>query len=599
MRKAKWIFFGYLALVVLIVGGIAVSFNAVPPHDPHSLYYPLIGMIKTLDPSEVNDQIGADLVGLCYESLYNYKYKVRPYEIFPELAAEMPRLSPDGMTMTIPLRHGIHFYDPHHEVFKDGVGPELKASDVVYTFKHLCDFNFGSPNYSLFQGVFAGGDDWWEYTKKTPEAQIDWDKPIEGIAALDDYTVQFKLTQPNPQLIYKLAFQSSGIVCRKAVEYYKDNFRRQSVGTGPYALDTFRPDERLVYVANPIYRGAPDIDGTTPLAENDPQRMPHVKRLQLDFFVEQLPVWLLFEQGLFDGLGDIPSDSFKGAIDEHGNLRESLKEKKIVLNKVPWASLDYIAFNMNDQVVGTNKPLRQAMSMALNRARYIKDFWMGRGVPANGLIPPGLTTYDPNHVDPYSQFDIPKALELMKEAEKVQHGKIPTIKMVMRDADTLSRQMAEFFTIQMRQIGVDLQPEFRDFARWQEMVDNRQTQIFDAGWIGDYPDEQDFFQLYYSKNIPNGGLNSCCYNNPKFDALYEKATIMQDSPQRRELYLQMARILDEDCPSIWVYYPVVYSLRYQWVGNTGWMDYGYGYRQYNTLDEKMRAQTFASGVFRH
>jgi oligopeptide transport system substrate-binding protein len=158
----------------------------------------------------------------------------------------------------------------------------------------------------------------------------------------------------------------------------------------------------------------------------------------------------------------------------------------------------------------------------------------------------------------------------------------------MRDAETLSRQMAENFSLQMGQIGLTIEPEFRDFARWNEMVDNRQTQLFDGGWVADYPDEQDFLQLFYGKNAPAMGPNSSAYVNPRFDQLYEQAVVMQDSPRRRELYRQMERIVMEDCPWLMIFYPKAFTLHYDWLQGSKPMDYGYGFRQFFTLDEALR-----------
>ena len=416
---------------------------------------------------------------------------------------------------------------------------------------------------------------------------------------MDDYrTVRLKFTQPNPQMIYHLAQETTGIVCRKAVDYWGDSFFQHPVGTGPYALEENLPDQRLVFVANPIYRGRPDIDGTVPLAVGDPRRMPHINRIQYDYFLEDLPSWLLFQQGMFDIMGDIPKDGFHDAI-RSGELTPALTKKGVRLDIVDEPTLDYIGFNLQDPVLGKNKPLRQAMSMAFDRATYLRNFKNGRGKAAIGLIPPGFPTYDSNIRNPYVEFNLGKAKELMKEAVKINEGPIPELKLLMRDSDTLERQMAEYFASEMREIGVDLKPEFRTWARWQEMVDNRQTQVFDAGWQSDYPDEQDLLQLFYSKNIPDKGLNSCCYSNPKFDELYEKAMVMQDTPERRRLYMEMQMILMDDCPAIWEFYWQRFQLHYDWIGDVKYMDYGYGYRQFYTLDEALRQGRFSSGAFKH
>src|SRR6266545_4646502 len=101
MRKVKWIFFAYLALVALILCGIAVSFGLVPTRDPHTLYLSYASNLKTLDPSNIQDVPGSKVAGQVFETLYNYDYETRPYQLIPEIASELPQVSPDGLTITI------------------------------------------------------------------------------------------------------------------------------------------------------------------------------------------------------------------------------------------------------------------------------------------------------------------------------------------------------------------------------------------------------------------------------------------------------------------------------------------------------------------
>jgi len=589
MRKTKWLLFGYVGLILLLIGGMGVSFKFTPPRDPHLLYLEYGGTIRTLDPAEVNDTVGAAFCGQMYECLYNYKFGVRPYELIPELASAMPEYSPDNTVVTIHLRKGIHFYDPDKKVFPDGVGPEVKARDFIYSFKRICDFNLGSSNYSVvFEGNIVGLDDWWDYTKNTPPEKVDWDRPVKGFEAPDDWTIRLTLTHPYPQLIYNLAQVPTAVVSKDAVRYWGQAFRRHPVGTGPYYIKELLPEQRVMLEASPIYRGKPDIDGNTPVPPAE--RLPHIKDVELDYFDEPVPAWLLFTQGLYDA-GGIPKESFNQAIRVGtGELTPELAKKGIILTKSPLAVTEYIGINMMDPVLGKNKPLRQALSLAFDRKTYIHNFANDRGQPAIGPIPPGFPTFDPTRVNPYTQFDLDLARQKMVEAVKINGGPIPPLSLLMRDADTESRQMAEYFSSQMRQVGVTLVPEYRDFARWEEMTDNRQTQLFDAGWEADYPDELNFLQLFYGPNAPAGNVNSTAYVNPKFDALYDQAKVMPDSPERRKLYRQMEEIVMEDCTWLLVFYPVDYGLHYDWIGGTKVMDYGYGFRQNITLDENLRSQ---------
>lgn len=594
MRKTKWIFFVYLAIVILFVAGVSISLSFTPARDPHTLYSEHPGMIRTLDPAEGADEPGAVIMGQFYECLYNYKFGVMPYELFPEVAADMPQYSPDGRQMTIRLRKGIRFYDPEKKVWPDGVGPEITARDVIYSFKRVCDANLTGVNYStVFEGRIVGIEDWWNYTKTLPDDKLDWGRPVPGFQILDDHTIRLTMPDPDPQMIYNFAASWTSIVSRDAVNYWKRDFRLHPVGTGAYYLKESLPEQRIVMEANPIYRGRPDIDGGTPLP--DAEKLPHIKRLEYDYFDETTPPWLLFVQGLSD-IAIIPKESFNQAVRiETGELSPSLRKKGIVLVKGDIPATDYVGFNTQDPVVGPNKPLRQAMSMAFDRGAFIQNFLNGRGTPAIGPIPPGFPTYDPNEVNPYTQFNLAAARAKMKEAVRINGGPIPTLRILMRGADTLNRQMAEYFSQQMRQIGVNVEPEYRDFARWSEMLDNRQTQLFDSGWVADYPDEQDFLQLFYGKNAPAMGVNSAAYVNPIFDKLYDQASVMQDSPQRRALYKQMERIVMEDCPWLNIEYSQGYTLYYDWLHGLKAMDYGYGFRQFLTLDENERLKRLKGG----
>ncbi len=593
MQKVKWIFFGYLGLVVLLIAGLAVSFVKTPPRDPDTFYYFTLANLKTLDPAEIDDTESAGVVGNIFETLFNYEYGTQPYKLIPQIASEMPKVSPDGKTMTIKLRKGIHFYDPWRKVFPDGKGPEIKAQDFVYSWKRIANFQLGNTaNYgAMFEGKIVGLDDWWNYTKNQPKGQIDWDRPVEGWQALDDYTIQIKLVQPYPQLEYNLAHEPTSAVCRQAVEKLGDDFKKYPIGSGPFAMKENLPEQRVVLVANPNYRGKPDIDGNTPVTPED--RLPRVKRIQLDYFAEPVPRWLLFRQGYFDVSG-IPKDAFSQAIGgANGSLTPEMEADGVTLTKSEVSETFFTYFNMLDPVVGKNKPLRQAMSMAFNRQKYIEIYLNGRGKPANGVIPPGFPTYDENHVDPYTQFNLDAARAKLRDAEKVNGGPIPELVWYIGDTSTEGRQEGEFFAQQMSQIGLKVRFEMRTWARMQEMVDGKEAQMFEFGWVADYPDEQTFLQLYYSKNAGVGGVNSCNYNNPEYDKLYEQAVVLEPSPERDVLYRKMQDIIREDCPTLLEFYPIAFGLKYPWVHGSKPMEYGNGQKMswmYISLDSKQREE---------
>jgi oligopeptide transport system substrate-binding protein len=590
MRKVKWIFFGYLLMCMLVLAAIGVSFAVTRERDPLTNYTSYAANIKSLDPAEIGDTESGDIAGNVFECLYNYSYDKQKYELEDALADGGYQTTPDGLSITIRIKRGVHFYDPDQVVFPDGVGPEVTADDFIYSWKRVCNFHLGiTANYAqMFQGHIRGIDDWFAYTQscKTPNL-IDWSKPISGLTAPDRYTLKIKLVTPFPQFQFNLAMIPTAVVCRAVVEHYGDHFRNHPVGTGPYILKKHLLEQQILFVENPVYRGGGTVQSGTKLT--DAERLPHIKRVQYDYFTEELPRWYNFLDGMLDSNG-IPKDTFQQAIHlGSGDLTEDMTRQGIRLIKSPEPQISYTGFNMTDPVVGKNKPLRQAISMAYNRAKYIELYLNGRGVEANGPIPPGFPTYDANRVDPYSKFDLAAARAKMKEAEAINGGPIPTLHMLIGATDTGATQDGDFFTAQMKQIGLNVDIDYTTWARFLQMIDEKQAQVYDLGWVADYPDEQDFWQLFYGKNGGPGGLNSCNYSNPAFDALYEKTQSMNPSPERDKLYEQMQDMVVEDCPWVFKFYPQTYLLYHDWEKKPRTMDYGYGMKAHLDIEFNQRS----------
>jgi ABC-type transport system substrate-binding protein len=591
----KWIFFGYLMLCILVVAAIAVSFAITRDRDPYTNYTSYGGDIKTLDPAEIGDEASGTIAGDVFECLYNYKYGAPKYELEPELADGNPVNSPDGRTMTIRIKPGIHFYDPEKAVFSDGVGPEVTADDFVYSWKRVCNFHLEvTVNYGqMFQGHIVGIDDWFAYTQSCKSAaDIDWNRPVEGLKALDRYTLQVKLVDPFPQFQFNLAMVPTAPVCRKAVEFYGDHFKDHPIGTGPYYIEQNLKEQQIVMQANPLFRGGNDVPSNNTLPAD--QRLPYVKRIQFNLFQDDLSRWFIFLQGLLDA-NDIPKDTFNQAIHiSSGELTDEMKQQGIKLTKDPSPEVLYTGFNMADPVVGKNKALRQAISLAYDRQKFIDLYLNGRGLAANGPIPPGFPTFEANRKAEFCRFDLDAARAKLKEAEAFNGGPIPTLHILFGDTTTATTQEGDFFVTQMKMIGLTVEAEYKPWPRFLQMVDEKQAQIFDLGWVADYPDEQDFWQLFCTKYAGPGGLNSCNYSNPTFDALYDKSSVMSASPERDAIYKQMQDIVLDECPWVFKLYPVGYGLYHNWENDSKPMDYGYGFKSRLQIDFKARSQWLKS-----
>ncbi len=208
--------------------------------------------IKGFDPTQADDMYTALELAKVYEGLLTYHYLKRPHELVPELASSMPMVSEDGCTYTFKIKPNVYFHDD--ACFNSGKGREVVAEDFVYTFKRVADPKVRSPWFARFVDKIQGLDAWRDQQMGT--RATNYDQEIEGIKALDRYTLQITLNKPWPQFMYMLTMGFTYVVPREAVQHYGPAFKNHPVGTGPFMLKApFNPQlNKLVYLKNPTFR---------------------------------------------------------------------------------------------------------------------------------------------------------------------------------------------------------------------------------------------------------------------------------------------------------------------------------------------------------
>ncbi len=203
------------------------------------------------DPAQLNDLYSRIITANIFEALYGYDYLARPAKVKPVLAEAMPEVSPDFRTFTVKMRRGIHFAD---DPAFGGQRREVTAADVVYSYKRIMDPANKSPLVSGIEEEKILGLS--ELRKKALDGgKFDYDTEIEGMRALDRYTVQFKLGEARPRFILTLADPGiMGLVAREVVEKYGEAIMEHPVGTGPFMLKEWRRSSKITLVRNPGYR---------------------------------------------------------------------------------------------------------------------------------------------------------------------------------------------------------------------------------------------------------------------------------------------------------------------------------------------------------
>jgi oligopeptide transport system substrate-binding protein len=518
------------------------------------LRYVLITQETGFDPAISRDLYSAKIVQSVFETLFTYDYLARPAKLVPLTAAALPEVSADGKTYTIRLKKGIYFApDPAF----NGKRRELTMADYVYSYKRLLDPQLASPHAWLLEGKVVGLDELAQHAKKT--GRFNYDAPVAGFELLDRYTLRIHLKQPDFNLGMTLAHEPTSAVAREVVEKYRDaqgQVMANPVGTGPYILTEWVRGSRMVLEASPGYRGyiwdwqpSDDPEDRQIVAKLKGKRMPQIGRVELYVMLEDQSRWLAFQSGqidLFQLEGALAPQALKD-----GKLKPELAKKGIYLSRIIDPEISYYYWNMKDPVLGglakEKIALRRAIAMAHNVQEEIDIVWNGEAVALEYPIPPGVVGHDPNYKS-LLQYDPAAANALLDKFgykkgrdgwRTLPDGKPLQIRFTAR-ADGTGQQHLEIWKKTFDSIGIRMQGERLQFPDILKAEKQCQLQSRICPWIADYPDGDNFMQLFYGPNI--GQNNNGCVEIPEYDKLYAESQKMPAGPERDALYRKMARI---------------------------------------------------------
>ena len=486
---------------------------------------------------------------------------------------------------------------------------ELTAEDYIYQIKRLASPETHSPILGLMSEYIVGLSSYAKLLRDRSKSGENFDlrdSSIEGVNQVDRYSYQIKVYGKYPQLRYWLAMPFFAAVPWEADDFYRQKglIKRNitmdwfPVGTGPYQLTENDPNSQMVLEKNPYYRAdyypaeGERSDTENGLLDDANKQIPFVDKIVFLLEKEQTSYWNKFLQGYYDVSG-ISSDSFDQAIQVGSGgdfgLSQEMAEKGVQLRTAVGTSTYYTGFNMQDAVVGGNseqaRKLRQAISIAIDYEEYISIFLNGRGIAAQGPIPPGIFGYKTgeagvNHKvyewqgSEVKRRPIEEARLLLAEAgypngRAVDSGEPLTLFLDAPSSGPEARAQFDWLRKQFQKLGVQLVIRSTDYNRFQDKMRNGQAQIFQWGWNADYPDPENFLFLLYGPNSKaiSSGENAANYQNPEFDRLFEKMRVMPNIFERQVLIDRMLKIVTDDAPWIWGYHPKQFSLFHTWNKN--------------------------------
>jgi len=585
-------------IIIIVVCGMALIFGCKGRTTSESgemvICRPLISKVHTLDPGNYRDVYSAQVIYQICEPLYVYHYLKRPYEMIPLTAESMPEISPDGLVYTIPIKKGVRFQDD--ACFPGGKGRELKASDFVFAVKRIANVRYASQNWSMLDDKIVGLNDFREYTKQfKKERDVDYSKEVEGLKALDDYTIQIKLVRPWPQIL-DAAFTdaSTAPIAKEAVDYYGEDIIAHPVGTGPFQLVTWQRGTYIELERNKNWRGelypseGDAGDKEKGLLDDAGKPVPFADRIIFRIIEEDQPSWLLFMRGQLD-FAAIPKDNFDSAVaSSRKELTAHMQDRNIKLIVYEEPSTFWIGFNLRDPLLGKNLPLRKAISRAIDRQKFNEILYNGRFRIAHSLIGPGLNSYDPGIIEAgYAKYDLAEARQLLKEAEKIHGGPIPKLTLSIPGTDTFFRQQGQFLQRQFDQAGIELEVDYMDFPTYVEKQNKGQCQMFISGVSAGSPDALDFLDSFTAKKFPPG-MNVFYYSTPVYEELFAKVQVMLDEQQRIPYYRKLERMVLDDYPAALMTHRTIFALSHEWYKNYKPVVFGYGFLKYHRVDIQQR-----------
>ena len=492
---------------------------------------------------------------------------------------------------------------------------ELTADDFVYEIKRLAHPKLNSPIFGLMSDYIVGLKEYGallaqEYKKirgRGEDAFLDLRNfPLPGAQVVDKYTYRVTLKGKYPQFAYWLAMPFFAPVPWEAERFYAQAGMRSKnllldwfpVGTGPYMLSVNDPNRQMVLVRNPNFRGEQYPSAGEPgdqaqgLLADAGKTVPFIDKAVYSLEKEDIPYWNKFLQGYYDASG-VTSDTFDQAVkvgaQGEAALTPELEQKGIRLVTTTAASISYTGFNMQDALVGglseRARKLRQAISIAIDTEEFISIFRNGRGIAAQGPIPPGIFGYEEGQagLNPYiydwvdhhaQRKSIADAQRLLAEAGYPHGRDAKTGAPLLLNFDTAasgpdSKSRLEWLAKQLKKIDVQLVIRATDYNRFQDKMLKGDAQMFEWGWNADYPDPENFLFLLYgpNKKVGSNGENAANYDNPEFNRLFEQMKNMDNGPARQQVINRMLDIARRDAPWVWGFVPKTYGLYHNWYFN--------------------------------
>ncbi|MEI6866822.1 ABC transporter substrate-binding protein [Flavicella sp.] len=469
------------------------------------------GNITTLDPAFAKDLRTIWATNQLFNGLVQLNDQL---EVEPDIAHSWS-VSDIGKTYTFFLRTDVQFHK--HHLFGLDSTRNVVAQDFVYSFNRLLDPKVASPGKWVL-----------EYVK--------------GFKAVNDSIFTVTLKQSFPPFLSLLSMRYCVVVPKEAIDYFKNDFRSNPIGTGPFYFKLWVENTKLVFRKNKYYHER-DSTGT---------RLPYMEAVAISFLTDKQSEFLQFVQGNLDFLNSIDASYKDDLLTTEGELTDRYQDK-INMISGPYLNTEYLGIYLDaDEDEVQSLKIRKALNYGFDRGKMILYLRNGIGTPAvNGFIPKGLPSF--NNMKGYD-YQPEKAKALIASYIEETGNKFPSVTI---STNSQYLDLCEYIQREVEKTGLNVEIDVMPPSTLRQTKVNGQLSIFRGSWIADYPDAENYLFIFHSRKFSPQGPNYTHYSNKQFDELFDKSIQTVDKLEREKLYQKMDSLLMESAPVIPLYYDEV------------------------------------------
>jgi peptide/nickel transport system substrate-binding protein len=513
---------------IFLLAALIVSCGTDRDHGDKMIFrYNESAGITSLDPAYSRNLENIWACNMLYNGLVEIDDSLR---VIPSIASHW-EVDSSGTRYRFYLRDDVHFHDS--EVFPERKGRKVVAADFVYSFQRLINPKMASPGSWVF-GMVAKTD------------------PFKSIG---DSIVEIKLEKPFPPFLSLLGMEYCSVVPREAIEKYGDDFRSKPVGTGPFKINFWIENTRLVLLKNEHYFER----------DAEQQPLPYLDAVSISFIPDKSAAFLDLLKGNFDFMSGLHPSYKDELLMPTGALNE-LYADKLYLQRHPFLKTDYLGFVVSSETNSAtpwhNRDLRRAVSYAINREAMVRYMRNNVYTPASGgFIPEGMPGYSSKAGYSYNPDSV---RSILTRCGYPGGAGLPVLTL-STTSDYVD--ICEFVQHQLSEFGISMKVDVLPASVHRELSARGDLEFFRKSWLADYPDDENFMALFYGPNRTPAGPNYSLYANHRFDKLYEEAISTTEPALRQDMYRMMDSIAMADAPVVALYYDVV--MRFVAHGVTG------------------------------